>query len=407
MDNDNGSRSGRSDLTAALCGVIDSCAWVAFLFQIPIDVFYGTTIGIKLMLVLVRGSLSFSHRLYLLFVVPAIVAAVASILKGISDLSSLLQILPFAVSLAVTLALINERSCQRYFQAFSFCVCAGIVIYLVLWLGGKIESEWGRWLFLGGAHPNLGGEFCYAAVLSAAISIRLRSFYFAALVLLSLTAAHLMQARSAMLSTFIIALVALNLVLVRRTTVALRILVLVVVVGLTAFFVQLFSSDGISGIVSSLLLLNDQHRGLGTGFVGRDEHWDSAWETFFNHPAFGVGFGYFHVQDEASPHNYWLYMISELGLLSLISLYALGQAAFSLFRQNRLVALFSCSALILTMFNDRFINMNAYPFLLYVILFFRDGSWSISAPTGAALEARATEFDLTREDAIGSGTRWS
>lgn len=378
-DNQEGTHS-RSALTAVICGIIDSSAWIAILFSIPIELFYGVALGAKFVLVLVRGSLSFSHRQYLLFVVPALIAGLMSVLNGISDVSSLLQVVPFAVSLALTLALINERSCQRYFQAFSIFLFGCIVIYLVMWLGGQIQSEWGRWLFFAGSHPNLGGEFCYAAVLAAAISMRLRSLYFVSLVLLSLTAGHLMQTRSAMVGIFVIALIALNLALVKRTSIALRVLVLCVIVGLGGLVIELTSVRGVSGAIGDLLLLNDQRRGLDTGFSARDEHWDNAWETFFNHPAFGVGFGYFHVLDEASPHNFWLYMLSELGLLSLISVYALGRASFALFKTNRVVSLFCCSAIVLTIFNDRFINMNAYPFLIYVILFLKDGAWSIAAP---------------------------
>lgn len=375
----------RSDLEAGVCGLADSSVWTAYLLFIPIDAFYAITIGVKLLLVLMRGSVSLSHKTFLLFIFPALLAAALSVLTGISEPSGFLQIVPFCVSLALTLALIGEGNCRKYLMSFSVSVYLSIIIYLIQWMTGRLEEMWGRWLFFGGSQANLGGEIFFAGVLAAAISTNLRStnlrsLYFLSYVILALISAHLLQARSAMLAISIVGLIALNFALVEKTSAIFRVALLCAIVAVAALVMEVFSSGGINRLVSELLLLDDQYRGMGTGFVNRDEHWDSAWQTFSRYPVFGVGFGYFYVQVEGGPHNFWLYMITQLGLLSIISIYALARGAYTLFNRNRVVFMFCCSAFILTIFNDRFINMNAYPFLLYVILFLKEGAWGTFSP---------------------------
>jgi O-antigen ligase len=376
-------RRGSLKWVAAVCGLADSSVWVAFLLVIPTDAYYGAAIAAKIALALIQGSIFSSHRTFFLFLGPALLCAGMSILTGLSDWASLLQVVPFAVSLSLTLALIDERSCRNYFAAFSYSGLGAIVVFIGYWATGRLESEWGRWTFLGEAQPNLGGEIFFAGALAAAISARLRSFYFLGYILLALFAAYLLQARSAMVAIFTIGLIALNYVLAKRTSMIARLALLGITVATIATVVELFSTDGLSGTVSHILLFDDQYRGFGTGFVNRNERWELAWSTFSSHPLFGVGFGNELVVGDAAPHSFWLYMISEMGAMSLISLFALLQAGRTLLRKNAFAFSFFCSALILTIFNDRFINMNAYPFLLYVMLFLKDGAWTMYSPAQA------------------------
>ena len=214
----------------------------------------------------------------------------------------------------------------------------------------------------------------FAGVLAAAVSTNLRSLYFISYVILALVAASLLQARSAMLGIFTIGLIALNIVL-NRIQPMLRIVVMCAAVAVFAAATVFGSSPEVSETLNRMMLLDDVNRGFGTGFVGRQERWENALEAFLQHPVFGVGFGYFSSHNEDTPHNFWLYMLSEMGLLSIIGVYSLARAAHALFKRNRMVLIFCSSALILTIFNDRFINMNAYPFIIYVILFL-GGAWS-------------------------------
>jgi O-antigen ligase len=280
-----------------------------------------------------------------------------------------MAIVPFAVSLSLTLALISESNRSTYFRVFAFSIFLSLFTFLAQWKTGSLVDEWRRSLYFGESQPNLGGEIIFAGLLAASISTNLRSLYFLSYVILAFISAYLLEARSAMLAIFTIGLVALYFAVLKRIQPILRIFVLCAAVAVFAAVIGLDSSGGVGGAVNRIMLLDDPYRGLGTGFVGREERWDYALETFLQHPVFGVGFGYFNLRNDPTPHNLWLYMLSEMGLLSIVSIYALARAAYTLFKRNRIVLIFCSSALILTIFNDRFINMNAYPFVLYVILF--------------------------------------
>ena len=90
---------------------------------------------------------------------------------------------------------------------------------------------------------------------------------------------------------------------------------------------------------------------------------------FFDHPATGGGPGVFETLDIDTPHNYYLYALSELGLLSLLFLVIVLRASYRSFRLNPQHTALLAPILILTLFNDRFMNFNPYPLCLYVFLF--------------------------------------
>jgi O-antigen ligase len=366
----------RPELAAAICGLADSSVWLVVLLTLPIEPYYALTIGLKCASLAVRGSVSFSHKNFLIFIVPVLSAAVLSVVAGLSEPSSLLSVVPFALSLSLTLALVCEKTYRAYFSAFAFSVFLSIMLYLGQWATGRVLSENGRWLYLGGRSPNLGGEIIFSGVLAAAISINLRSLYFFAYAVLASASVLLLQSRASLLAIVTIGLSASYFTLLKKFDPTMRIIVASsVLVALVGLFL-LFGSS--SNSLNQILLLNDEYRGLGTGFVGREERWDFAIETFLQYPLSGVGFGYFREEaiSDLSPHSFWLHMLAEMGLLSIISFYALAKAAYELFKFNRKIFVFCCSTLVLTIFNDRFINMNPYPFLLYVILFLGEGAWS-------------------------------
>jgi O-antigen ligase len=68
-----------------------------------------------------------------------------------------------------------------------------------------------------------------------------------------------------------------------------------------------------------VLLLDDDYRGLDTGFSGRTEVWQEAWAQWLSHPVFGLGFlrdleegG---VEDMNRAHSLPLTLLSETGLV--------------------------------------------------------------------------------------------
>jgi O-antigen ligase len=122
--------------------------------------------------------------------------------------------------------------------------------------------------------------------------------------------------------------------------------------------------------LSNLFLLDNQYRGIDTGFVGREEHWENAWNVFLQYPLFGIGFGYFRPgTGTVTPHSMWLGMLSMMGLMSIFILIAMLQNGWRIYRTNIIVFLLLLSFIPMTIFNDRFVNLNPYPFLFFILLF--------------------------------------
>ncbi|CAA7615424.1 conserved membrane hypothetical protein [Candidatus Terasakiella magnetica] len=75
-------------------------------------------------------------------------------------------------------------------------------------------------------------------------------------------------------------------------------------------------------ISEDFLLLDDRSRGLDSGFSGRTEVWQEAWEQWRSHPVFGLGFlrdlEQGGVEDLNRAHNLALTLLSETGLLGLL-----------------------------------------------------------------------------------------
>lgn len=74
----------------------------------------------------------------------------------------------------------------------------------------------------------------------------------------------------------------------------------------------LIMSTELGSAISTALLINDQHRGLSSGFSGRLENWALAWERFLSSPIIGVG------QSDriaSNAHNGILKIFAEYGLV--------------------------------------------------------------------------------------------
>ena len=77
---------------------------------------------------------------------------------------------------------------------------------------------------------------------------------------------------------------------------------------------------------SALLFLDDKYRGVGSGFTGRTDAWQEAYQFFVDNPWFGVGFrvhGQYMSGVIKSAHNGYLSMLADSGLVGLITALAL------------------------------------------------------------------------------------
>src|SRR5690606_8421634 len=70
--------------------------------------------------------------------------------------------------------------------------------------------------------------------------------------------------------------------------------------------------------LNSALMLDDEHRGIGTGFVGRDERWLGAWRLFLDAPLMGNGADVFADRGMHGAHSFPLYALACYGTLGAV-----------------------------------------------------------------------------------------
>jgi O-antigen ligase len=78
--------------------------------------------------------------------------------------------------------------------------------------------------------------------------------------------------------------------------------------------------------VSALLFIEDRYRGVGSGFTGRTDAWQEAYQLFADNPIFGVGFrvhGDYMSGVIKSAHNGYLSMLADAGVVGLTTALAL------------------------------------------------------------------------------------
>jgi hypothetical protein len=127
---------------------------------------------------------------------------------------------------------------------------------------------WGRYSYLGGTEPNIGPEIiAMSVVLATCVLPPARLLIFAAP---SLYAINRMQGRSSLM--------------VSLASLALK--SFAVFGGLASY---IFFFDTITEYFNALFLLDDEYRGAGSGFAGRDKLWGTAWEYFLKSPLIGNG----------------------------------------------------------------------------------------------------------------------
>jgi O-antigen ligase len=263
---------------------------------------------------------------------------------------------------------LSDENIGLYMKAFGLSCLLACVTFLYqlnfvpLNADNGVWEASGRYTFIYGTQPNLGGEVLLSGFVAFCIA-RVNTVFLAAVFVLFFAALNLLESRAAMLSILMAFSLYIYAEKIRWFSPASRIAVVVSLV-LIVTSLLVFNRQ----YISNLFLLDDQYRGVGTGYVGREDHWASAWETFTESPIFGIGFGYFR-DGAVTPHSMWLGMLSIMGLMSVFIVIAMFQNAWRVYTINTSIFLLVLSFLPMTVFNDRFLNLNPYPFLLFIILF--------------------------------------
>ena len=362
----------RTDLAAWICGLTNSSVWIVYMLSTRVDYYYALSVLVKLLALVILFSTAKPSKLghVGVFAIPFVISSFASVFAGYTNLDDISQLAGFFISLFITLSLISDANYIAYMKSISLSIFTGAAVYLAFAYSGQIEVDWGRWTYFGGMHPNLGGEILYSGVLAATLSHKKPNAPLVFFIAVSFIAIFLLEARSALIATCAACLIWLNYKVLGGSQPAKKFLI-IVCLAIATLSVLAFMGDTVWKVIDGSLLLDNEYRGIGTGFVGRTERWSYAIETFIKSPIFGVGVGYFRYlpMSDFSPHNFWLYMVTSLGLLGVLSLAVIAICLKGLWKENWFVFWMVTSSLPLTIFNDRFVNMNLYPFLIFVLLF--------------------------------------
>ncbi len=352
---------------AIAAGLLDCSAIVGYVLNINPIYFQSIALTIKFALAFnltpVLTSSVINYRLISLsiLIIPIFVSLATSTQPSWFALT---QATAFAASLIGTLAIITPGNTLTYLKTVCVALTASAALYLFWVAAGMIETHYGRYRYFSGYHFNLGSEIAVIACLAGSLSLKRTKMLFLVFIV-NIFPVLLMQGRSALIAIILNALVMViydnegHKILDRYITKRRLILLAASVCGIVVM----------TPYIIDALLINDLHRGIASGYVGREERWNEALETFIQHPFTGLGYLAHSELNLENPHNFFFIGLSELGLLFLAPILVLAILFFKIFRQNRRDALLLASLIPLFAFNARLFNLNPYPFIFFTMIF--------------------------------------
>jgi hypothetical protein len=352
------------DLRAVIIvAILDASSPFAYFLQVsPIDLWYTLTLSIKIAIFLISMRSIRLGRLsaFSLYGVVAIILISSAAAGAESD--AYLKVFAFVASLFLTLSMVRRDNLPLYVLTCVYTIGISTLVYIAAVQMGSVPAMWGRFAYFGGSAANLGSEIiAISIVLATCVLSPLRLLFFS---VPSLYALNLMEGRSGLIVSLIAVVVTLYFSIERPQN---RSIVIVTAISVTCV-TYLFFSDNVYTYFNSILLVDDEYRGVNTGFVGRDKLWEGAWNCFIQSPIIGNGVG-FGERLGVEAHNFFLYGLSQFGMMSLLIFGLILYLYYDMYRTNPQWLYGLASVPILMMFNDRFFNLNPYPFLLYVVLF--------------------------------------
>lgn len=384
-----------ASIIAVCFGLLDASAWiVASQDNSLFSLYYAIAVPCKAVILLILARTVRRNNAMLLwpFCFAIGIVLCVSIISGNTNFEGVVQPCGVLISLAMTIVVLSEDNITAYMKAFGLSCFLSCLTFLfeLNFVPLNTSGVWevfGRYTFIGGTQPNLGGEILFTGFIALCIA-RLNIKLIVAVFVAYLIVLNLIESRTAMFCILIAFLIFIYIEKLRQYPPLYRVTMGLVLALLVAGVCAINSEK-----IMNLFLLEDKYRGIGTGFVGREDNWNAAWTTFLQYPFFGVGFGYFR-HDVITPHSMWLGMLSTMGLMSVFMLATIIQNYWRIYLLNREVFMFLLTFIPMTILNDRFLNLNPYPFLLFVLLFL---------PRAALTSGVRTQgFSASRRRSIGA-----
>lgn len=354
-------------------GVLDSSSFVAIIFGFGEAPFYLSIIITKIIIALIlKSEPHYAYRFLKFAVTLSILNFLSSIING-SEFIGLLQNISVCISILLTLALTGHRL-KKYASGVANSAFAMCIMYMISVNLDIISYTGDRYHFFAGSHPNLGGELITAGVAMAVIS--LRSMQFFALASTALYCTFLMQSRTSTLAVLVaifcfVTLKSSEKLGWRKTLWGLLIFPAFAASSFAAATAinPTMTQDAVTFVYDAVFLVDDQYRGGESGFSGRDQHWSDAIGVLNDHVLFGAGPNFMARLGVLQPHNWILYALSQFGLPGLILVFFFISAAYEAADRDPLRLAVFIPLFIPWLLNDRFLNFNAYPFVLYICVF--------------------------------------
>lgn len=362
---------------ARLClaaGAIDGLIFLSYMFEIDQSIYYSATIFVKTSLLLLRRKRATPSAIVSLpFLYALILAELISAIVNEVELISSIRILVFSINLFVTLNFVGTN----YWRGLVLSTLVNALAYLAFARAGSIGIVFGRYLYFSESHPNLGAEIFFGGAFAALLT---RTPQLSLLIVpLFFAPAFLMQGRAAELG-IVCAEAILAWQSLKRTHVLIRFSLLAFLFALLV--VVLLNAD-LSGLANKVLLLDDSYRGEGTGASGRGRFWENALAMFVQNPFFGAGSDFVVRLRSIQPHNFFLYPLAYYGFMGLAVLAIFIQRLGIVALYGGVAALYLVPFVPMLAFNDRFVNLNIYPTVLFLYVFYQYASSSSRLHTAA------------------------
>ena len=350
-------------------GVLDGAVGLSYAFHMGVDLWYGIVISIKIIsLILINKSKSRPTRLELITLSYLVLMGFATLFSGDHPIiESYIALGAFVVSLGATLWAIEQETASDYFNAVFWSVVLTAALHIGNVKLGHEKDNFGRFYFFDRT-PNLGGENAAIASVVGLIGVQKRWWY---LVGASILVADLLllDSRSALITVVPAVVVAVSF----STSGKLRFRALatsLVIAMLASPLIFLgVTSHGTTSAISDVMAFDSVDRGAGTGFSGRSDIWSTAIEFFNSSPLVGHSLGHFAELGYPGAHNFVLFGLAQYGLMFLGVLGVIGFLYLKIAQRGVYLLVTVACATPLLLFNDRLVNLNAYPFVFYVLVF--------------------------------------
>ena len=360
--------------TPQILGIIDSSSFINIIIQANDAAFYSFVILIKIAFLYKNIDCLRNENRFLAFSIVAFLAIILSSLVNQAPIIATVQPIAVCLSVLLTIYLIEDKI-RHYAMGYAISGLAICILFILSVNAGLVSEVYGRYNFIGDKHPNLGGEIISATLVMAAISIRPIAFLLFSV--MSLYCTFLLQSRSSTLA-IIVAIICYGFPYFQRIMGFRRAVLMYMVlawsgVTITALLVVAKSENAqavFDFVYESIFFVDNQYRGGDSGISGRSDNWSEAIGVIMDHPFIGAGpafverLGLF-----AQPHNWLLYAVSQFGVLGWIITVIFGGATYAAVRNDPIRATVIIPMSVLWIFNDRFLNFNAYPLALYIIVF--------------------------------------